>query len=421
LTRVGFVTDHVREVVNVDSFRDADVVHYSIPAFDAVGGAIVQPGSEIESDKLAVRRGDVLVSRLNPRKSRVLIVTEVGRWTLSSTEFVVLRPKAIDARYLMFLLRSETSRQALDAEVRSVTRSQQRVDPAFVRRIAVPVLDIERQRTIADALARECERIQALDLAFGAMAAKGAEAFLSDQYEAIGIDRHPTVQIRYVARTGTGHTPSRTRPEWWVAEECVIPWFTLADVHQIREDAIDVATGTAERISPLGVANSSAVVHPAGTVLLSRTASVGFSAIMGVDMAVSQDFMTWTCGPRLRPRFLLYALRASRLQLRRLMYGSTHHTIYMPDLLSLRVPLPPLREQDAAIETIARRQSAHHAATAAIKRSRARLAEYRDALITEAVTGRLDVSKIREARMDERLHAVTEGDGPTDTLTYPDR
>jgi len=70
-------------------------------------------------------------------------------------------------------------------------------------------------------------------------------------------------------------------------------------------------------ISTLGLANSAAEVHPPGpgTVVLSRTASVGYSAVMGVGMATSQDFATWTCGPLMDPYYLLWSLpkRASAL------------------------------------------------------------------------------------------------------------
>ncbi len=155
--------------------------------------------------------------------------------------------------------------------------------------------------------------------------------------------RWPTVPIRYVARLGTGHTPSRQHPEYW--ENCTIPWVTLADVGQLRDRTADVISKTSEMISPLGVANSSAVRHPAGTVILSRTASVGFSAILGTDMATSQDFATWTCASKLDAKYLLHALRAMAPDLRRLAMGSTHKTIYMPDIAELRVPLPPVDEQ----------------------------------------------------------------------------
>ena len=107
-------------------------------------------------------------------------------------------------------------------------------------------------------------------------------------------------------------------------------------------------------------------------MILSRTASVGFPAILGADMATSQDFATWTCGPKLDPRYLLYALRAMAPDLRRLVAGSTHKTIYMPDVEQLRIPLPALAEQRAIagfldaevayIDKIRRRRDAQRAA-----------------------------------------------------------
>ncbi|MFE7972532.1 restriction endonuclease subunit S [Streptomyces shenzhenensis] len=154
--------------------------------------------------------------------------------------------------------------------------------------------------------------------------------------------------IRLVARLGSGHTPSRSNLEYW--QDCTIPWITLADVWQLRSNQVDVITDTKEQISKLGEANSAAVRHPTGTVILSRTASVGFSAIMGRDMATSQDFVTWTCGPRLDPRFLLHALRAMAPDLKRIAAGSTHKTIYMPDVEQLRVPLPSLEEQRRIVD-----------------------------------------------------------------------
>ncbi|MDZ5443415.1 restriction endonuclease subunit S [Micromonospora sp. 4G57] len=149
--------------------------------------------------------------------------------------------------------------------------------------------------------------------------------------------------IRYVAKLGTGHTPSRQKPEYWT--DCDVPWVTLADVWQLRDGTLHHVHDTKEKISKLGLANSSAVRHSAGTVILSRTASVGFSAIMGKDMATSQDFATWTCNRELDPKFLLYVLRAMAPDLRRVAAGSTHKTVYMPDIEELRTPLPLLDEQ----------------------------------------------------------------------------
>jgi type I restriction enzyme, S subunit len=407
----GLGNDAVGDVI---SFLPLDKI-WADARFDA--SEVIEFSGDVASYN-PVAEGDVLVPKVSPTfaSGRVAVATGLsGGRALATSEVFVIRPRGHDdARFLAYRLRAK---DVIDEGVASWTgvAGLKRISADFLRGVHVASEVWARRSMIADFLDRECEQVRALDQAFSRMSAAATEGLTSQMHDAIGVDRHASVQIRYVARTGTGHTPSRSRPEWWVREECVVPWFTLADVHQIRDDAVDVVAETAERISPLGVANSSAVVHPAGTVLLSRTASVGFSAIMGVDMAVSQDFMTWTCGPRLRPRFLLYALRVSRPELRRLMYGSTHNTIYMPDLLALRVPLPPLTDQDAAVAAIARLQSAHRAATAAIRAARSRLAEYRDALITEAVTGELDVTNVSEAQMSERLHAASEGAAPTGT------
>lgn len=153
------------------------------------------------------------------------------------------------------------------------------------------------------------------------------------------------VNLRRLAKLGTGHTPSRQKDEYWV--DCKIPWLTLADVWQLRGDTRTTVMETAGKISQLGLENSAAVVHPAGTVVMSRTASVGFSGILGIDMATSQDYVTWTCGPDLRPRYLLYALRGLRDEILGARMGSTHQTIYMPDVERISIPLPAsLEDQD---------------------------------------------------------------------------
>src|SRR5262249_38776938 len=136
-------------------------------------------------------------------------------------------------------------------------------------------------------------------------------------------------------------------PEYW--ENCTIPWFTLADVWQIRDAKAEYVFETKEKISELGLANSAARLLPRGTVMFSRTASVGFSAIMGKDMATTQDFANWVCGPRLSPEYLLLAFRSMTSEFRRLMMGSTHNTIYMPDIQSLQFALPPLAEQSEIV------------------------------------------------------------------------
>ena len=111
---------------------------------------------------------------------------------------------------------------------------------------------------------------------------------------------------------------------------------------------------------------------------------------MGVDMATSQDFATWTCGPRLIPDYLLFCLRAMRTDLLgRLAMGSTHRTIYMPEIKSIVIPLPPPAEQVEIVQTLRAKIRTLDEARLEMGSQISLLRERRQALISAAVTGGL--------------------------------
>lgn len=318
-------------------------------------------------------------------------------------------PEHAERRFLKYWLAS--LRPSLGALVRSNTQDNLNADQ--VGNLPFPVLPTWRQAEVADYLDAETARIDQLSAArrrsLDQLQLRRAAVIESGVAgRALSADRRASriawldtvpsdwqqVMLKLVARLGSGHTPSRSNPEWWAPSECTIPWITTGEVSQMRSDRVELITETRERISPIGLANSSAELCPPGTVVLCRTASAGYSAIMGTEMATSQDFVTWVCGPRLRPRYLLLCLRAMRPDLLgRLAMGSTHKTIYMPDIESIRIPLPPIDEQDAIVEDVYRRLVPIDRAVDAIERQVALLKEHRQALITAAVTGQLDVTK----------------------------
>jgi type I restriction enzyme S subunit len=277
--------------------------------------------------------------------------------------------------------------------------------------VRLPWWPVEVQRTIARHLDRETAHVDALIASKRKMIELLDEKWqsimhdaVSGFYERVSGKRRRTalswlgslpahwreVQLKLVARLGTGHTPSRSHAEWWV--DPTIPWITTGEVAQMRGDRIEYVTGTREKISEVGLANSSAEIHPAGTVVLCRTASAGYSAIMGRAMATSQDFATWTCGPLLHPRFLLLCLRVMRQDLLgRLAMGSTHKTIYMPDIESIAVPLPPIKEQEKVVADVYGEQGTLDACAERLRAQIDLLKERRQALITAAVTGELEI------------------------------
>lgn len=149
-----------------------------------------------------------------------------------------------------------------------------------------------------------------------------------------------------VARQETGHTPSRSKSNYW---DGGIPWIGIKDANAHHGKII---METFQTVSDAGLENSSARLLPEGTVCLSRTASVGYVTIMGRPMATSQDFATWTCTPALKPKFLMYALMAEGDDIRRFGEGTTHTTIYFPEIRALHICLAPLDEQTEIIRRI---------------------------------------------------------------------
>lgn len=279
-----------------------------------------------------------------------------------------------------------------------------------MKSIMIPVPPAEEQVAIADYLDRETAQIDAF-------IAKNEEliALLTERRSSLiarvvsrGTDdtsnRYPTdlswtneikdgwdvSNIRHHALMRTGHTPSRQKPEYWV--DCTIPWMTLADVWQLRQGVREV-NGTAEKISQIGLRESAAELLPAGTVVLSRTASVGFAGIMDVPMATSQDFWNWVPKESLSSKYLWYQFIAMRPEFDRLMMGSTHRTIYQADAAALRIIVPPIVDQNQIVAYLDAETTKWDAAIETANRAIDLARERRAALISAAVTGKIDVSK----------------------------
>jgi type I restriction enzyme S subunit len=292
----------------------------------------------------------VLYSKLRPYLNKVALPTHEGRCT---TELIPLLPAAeVDRRFLALLLRSpKTLAHATSANNGG---RMPRVDLKHLFALEVDVPEISKQRRIAATLDEQLSAIadarQAAERRVKAAAdmetALFRELFHGITPVVIGRPKEPAPagwawqRLAKLAELESGHTPSRKHPEWWGGD---IPWIALPDIRALDGK---VAMETKENTNPKGIANSSARILPVGTVMLSRTASVGFVAMMGRPMATSQDFVNWVCGDDLAPRFLMHSLRASREYLLANASGAIHKTIYMPAVKEFHLCLPDRRRQD---------------------------------------------------------------------------
>ena len=321
--------------------------------------------------------------------------------------------KSVESRFLSYVLAAAYYLGKSERCIKQTTGIQNLdTDQFFATPWSYPVQD--EQRRIADFLDAETARIDALadvqQRVLDSLSERRAGAVHAGVTGASSAAQRPTAlawattlpfdwregKLSLVARMGSGHTPSRSREDWWSG--CTIPWITTGEVSQIRDDRAEEIVETREKISEVGLANSSAELCAKGTVVLCRTASAGYSAVMGTAMATSQDFVSWQCGPKLDPFYLLWCLRAMRSDLLgRLAMGSTHKTIYVPDLQMLRIPLPPVCDQREIVENIRGSNHRIDAAVDVVRRQIELIGERRQALITAAVTGQFDVTTGRGA------------------------
>ena len=144
-----------------------------------------------------------------------------------------------------------------------------------------------------------------------------------------------------------GGTPRSDEPKYWASKG--IPWLTPADLYGRRE--VTVAAGRRD-ISVEGLASSSARVLPAGTVLFSSRAPIGYVAIAANSLATNQGFKS--CVPHLAglSHYLYWHLKQLARKIDSEASGTTFKEISGKDFANVVLSLPPLAEQSRIVTRV---------------------------------------------------------------------
>jgi type I restriction enzyme S subunit len=317
-----------------------------------------------------------------------------------------LKPSDSDilGEFLYYFLESGAGSHHFHVEANGVTRYGISVNG--IRETPIIVPSLEEQEGIVEFLNRETEKIDNLidrkrilidlieekrETIIKNAVIKGLDSDVEMRDSGVDwlgeVPEHWDVpRIRFVARMESGHTPSQSEDEYWDGD---IAWVSLADSGQMREN--DYISETDKQISEEGLANSSARILPPETMVFTRDATVGLCAITTREMAVSQHIIGWICEDNLLPEYLLNVTKAMDQELDRLTMGATISTVGMEDIKKLKMPLPPIEEQEEIVDHLNEELGKFDESIKKIQEGIDRLKEYRTALITNAVTGQIDV------------------------------
>lgn len=377
--------------------------------------------------------GDVLMAKVTPcfeNKNIAVASGLVNGVGFGSSEIYVLRSnEKTNSRFLYYRLQEDSF---MDIATAAMTGAGglKRVPSEVVNGYSLGTPDVDEQTQIANFLDHETAKIDTLiekQLQLIKLLKEKRQAVISHAVtkglnlqapmkdsgvEWLGeVPEHWVVsRIKNFAKIDSGHTPSRQVEEYWI--DCNIPWVSLNDSKTLK--VVDYIDDTSNKINELGMANSSAHLLPERSVVFTRDASIGLSAIMSKPMAVSQHLIAWICNDsKLIPEFLLLIFYAMEKEFERYTFGATIKTIGMDDVRSLSSAFPPLEEQRILVEWAFQKMASLKNGIDKAESVVDLLKERRTALISAAVTGKIDV---RNWQAPGVQHAASVHEAPLEAM-----
>jgi len=414
--RADAVLDYRKTPARMADFAFSEVFHYSIPAIQETGDGIVQDGSEIDSDKIRLEGGELIVSKLNPRKGCVFLTRAQLMPIVCSTEFVPLVARSgYDSRFAFYVYSSAPVRELISAVVQSVTRSHQRANPEDITKIWLPVPPPPQQRAIADYLDRETARLDALVAAKEQVLGLLAEKRRALITRAVTRGLDPRAPLRDSGIPWLGEIPAH-----WEARRLrfASPQITVGIV--VTPAKYYVASGVpclrSLNVRETGLTDSdlvyisdeSNVLHSksrvyTGDLVAVRSGQPGATAVVDrrFEGANCIDLIIIRRSSIFESAFLGHFLNSepAKMQFLSGSGGAIQQHFNIETAADLVVPLPPLDEQRAIVDRLVVQCSQLDAITNATVATISLLKERRAALIAVAVTGQIDVPEASPCRV----------------------
>ena len=209
-------------------------------------------------------------------------------------------------------------------------------------------------------------------------------------------------RIGSFSTVGNGSTPSRDNADYWTnghhgwLTSSAVNWGTI---NKAKEFVTDKAVRECH-LPPV----------KAGSVLVGITGqgkTRGMAAMLGIDATINQHIAYITPNSDLiRPKYLQLVLGSAYAELRAISSasGSTRPALTCEDIKQFRVPVPSGVEQLCLVEFLSKVDARFHRCMNLVQRQFAFARELSTRLISDVVTGKLDV---REIKLPEELDLPT--------------
>ena len=335
--------------------------------------------------------GDLLLAT----RTRVGLVGIASEVLGASQDITLVEPKdEADCGFLYRVLDSradELQRKSRGTTIQGVTREDVDSLPILLpplpeqRAIAAVLDSIDDAIEGAEAVIAATERLR--DALLHDLLTRGLPGQHTEFREVPGLGTIPAdwqvVRLGEVGQWYSGGTPSKSRPDYWSG---CIPWVSPKDM-KVRE-----ITDSSDRISEEAARAGSRVVSEGTIFVVVRGMILAHSvpvAMTAVPCAFNQDIRALITSEIFNPRYVLAALESLKTKMLDMVTPSTHGTmrIVREDLHDIRIPLPPLPEQQAIAATLDRVDAAIEVA----REEAAGLRLLKDSTADALLTGRVRI------------------------------
>jgi type I restriction enzyme M protein len=152
-----------------------------------------------------------------------------------------------------------------------------------------------------------------------------------------------------VCETSSGGTPLKSKKEYY--ENGTVPWLKSGEVNQ------GYVYKTEEKITPIGLKNSSAKIFPVDTVLVAMYgATAGKVGLLKTEASTNQAVCGILPNDKIVPEFLYFYLRTRTDDMVRLSGGGAQPNISQAIIRNMEIPLIPIDTQKILIADVVREE-----------------------------------------------------------------